>query len=143
MLTERAHRLRQVHGDFHPWNILFRAGERFTLLQRSRGEWGEPADDVVSLTMNYVLFALAGSGRFEGALRTLFVRFWSRYVEMAHDAEMLEVCPPFLAFRSLVVASPDWYPGLEDEARRRILRFALAVLERDAFQPDQVGADLA
>ena len=40
------HRLCQVHGDFHPWNILFRKGTDFTVLDRARGEWGEPADDV-------------------------------------------------------------------------------------------------
>jgi aminoglycoside phosphotransferase (APT) family kinase protein len=45
-LKRRTHRLRQVHGDFHPWNILFRAGADFSVLDRSRGEWGEPADDV-------------------------------------------------------------------------------------------------
>jgi hypothetical protein len=48
------HRLRQVHGDFHPWNILFRTGLDFSLLDRSRGEYGDPADDIVSLTMNYL-----------------------------------------------------------------------------------------
>jgi hypothetical protein len=43
------HRLRQIHGDFHPWNILFQAGTDFRVLDRSRGEYGDPADDVASL----------------------------------------------------------------------------------------------
>src|SRR5208283_2805668 len=38
-IKNRVHRLCQVHGDFHPWNILFREGTDFTLLDRSRGEW--------------------------------------------------------------------------------------------------------
>ena len=28
-LKDRVHRLRQVHGDFHPWNILFQGRHRF------------------------------------------------------------------------------------------------------------------
>jgi hypothetical protein len=55
-LRSRVHRLRQIHGDFHPWNILFRSGVDFTVLDRSRGECGDPADDVASLTMNYLSF---------------------------------------------------------------------------------------
>jgi hypothetical protein len=35
------HRLREVHGDFHPWNILFRSSVDFSLLDRSRGEYGD------------------------------------------------------------------------------------------------------
>jgi len=35
-LKGRTGRLRQVHGDFHPWNILFRSGTDFTGLYRSR-----------------------------------------------------------------------------------------------------------
>ncbi|MDE3196065.1 MAG: phosphotransferase, partial [Acidobacteriota bacterium] len=53
-LRDCTHRLRQVHGDFHPWNILFRTGSDFSLLDRSRGEYGDPTDDVTSLTLNYV-----------------------------------------------------------------------------------------
>jgi aminoglycoside phosphotransferase (APT) family kinase protein len=43
-----------VHGDFHPWNILFQNDCDFAVLDRSRGEWGDPADDVAPLTINYL-----------------------------------------------------------------------------------------
>ena len=111
-LKSLAHRLRQVHGDFHPWNILFRAGADFSLLDRSRGEYGDPADDVASLTMNYLFFSLQRSGGLKGALESLFLRFWERYLEKSGDHEMLNVIAPFLAFRGLVMASPVWYPAL-------------------------------
>ena len=42
-LRERHHRLSRVHGDFHPWNLLFREDTELSVLDRSRGEWGEPA----------------------------------------------------------------------------------------------------
>jgi aminoglycoside phosphotransferase (APT) family kinase protein len=99
------HRLRQVHSDFHPWNILLRSAADFSVLDRSRGEYGDPADDVRSLTLNYVFFSLQRSGRLEGAYQTLFLRFWNRYLEKSHDLEMLNVAAPFLAFRGLVMAS--------------------------------------
>jgi aminoglycoside phosphotransferase (APT) family kinase protein len=69
------HRLRQVHGDFHPWNILFRSAAEFSVLDRSRGEYGDPADDVTSLTLNYLFYSLQGSGRLAGGWETLFSPF--------------------------------------------------------------------
>ena len=55
-------RLSQVHGDFHPYNIVFQENDQFWVLERSRGEWGEPADDVSCLSINYIFFSLRGSG---------------------------------------------------------------------------------
>jgi hypothetical protein len=127
------HRLRQVHGDFHPWNILFRSGTEFSLLDRSRGEYGDPADDVTSITLNYLFFSLQRSGRLEGGLETLFLRFWDRYLEKSGDSEMPKIAAPFFAFRGLVMASPIWYPGLPDMVRQRMLNFILAVLESESF----------
>ena len=62
-LRERHHRLSRVHGDFHPWNLLFGEGTEFSVLDRSRGEWGEPADDVAALAINYLFFGLRKARR--------------------------------------------------------------------------------
>lgn len=134
------HRLRPIHGDFHPWNILFRAGVDFQLLDRSRGEYGDPADDLTSLTVNYFFFSLQRSGRLEGPLERLFLRFWNRYLEKSGDREILRVVAPFFAFRGLVVASPLWYPTLSDTVRQAIFAFVLGVLDTDSFDPTRVNA---
>jgi hypothetical protein len=138
-LKGRVHRVRQVHGDFHPWNILFDQGTEFCLLDRSRGEWGDPADDVTCLTMNYVFFSLQKSGRLEGPFEQLFRRFWERYLEKSHDVEILEVAAPFLVFRGLVMAHPVWYPQLSEDLRRKLFRFMHAVLSADRFKPEEVN----
>lgn len=138
-LKDRVHRLRQVHGDFHPWNILFQDGTKFSLLDRSRGEWGEAADDVTCLTMNYLFFSLQRSGRLEGNFETLFRRFWERYLLNSADAEMLHVAAPFFVFRGLVMAHPVWYPNLSPDVRRKLFNFMQAVLSEDAFDPDKVN----
>lgn len=142
-IRDRAHRLRQVHGDFHPWNVLFRKGSDFTILDRSRGEWGEPADDVTSMTGNYLFFALQQGGRFAGPFQTLFRRFWDRYLDRSGDREILEVCAPFYAFRCLVMASPVWYPALPAGIRHALFRFMRAVLDADSFDPARVDDYLA
>jgi aminoglycoside phosphotransferase (APT) family kinase protein len=138
-LKDRVHRLRQVHGDFHPWNILFREGTDFVLLDRSRGEWGEPADDVTCLTMNYLFFSLQRSGRVDGNLESLFRRFWERYLAKSGDTEMLQVVAPFFAFRGLVMAHPIWYPNLAGNVRQKLFNFIQAVLSEDVFNPDEVN----
>jgi len=51
-LKNRIHRLRRIHGDFHPWNILFSSGVDFRVLDRSRGKYGDPADDLTCITIN-------------------------------------------------------------------------------------------
>jgi hypothetical protein len=138
-IKNRTHRLRQVHGDFHPWNILFRDGTDFTVLDRSRGEFGDPADDVISITLNYFFFSLQRSGRLDGDFEKLFARFWDRYLDASGDREILEVVPPFIAFRGLVMASPLWYPALPDSVRRKIVRLIQAVLEAPVFDPAQMN----
>lgn len=137
-----AHRLTTVHGDFHPWNILFREGTDFTLLDRSRGEWGEPADDVAALTINYLFFSLIRDARFGGPFEPLFDRFFARYLAESRDTELLEVLPPFYLFRGLVLGSPRWYPGLAPGVRETIFRFVRRMAVPKPFDPARVAAYL-
>ena len=138
-LKPLVHRLRQVHGDFHPWNILFGSGSNFHVLDRSRGEWGDPADDVTCLTANFLFFALQRYGRLAGPLEGLFLRFWQRYLDASRDSEMLRVVAPYFAFRGLVMASPAWYPSLPDAVRQKLLNFVVTVLKIEEFNPGEVN----
>jgi streptomycin 6-kinase len=137
-LRERSDRLRTIHGDFHPWNILFRSGTDFTVLDRSRGALGDPADDVASLAVNFLFFALRTRGDFSGPFAELFRLFWDRYRERSGDEELAAVIAPHFAFRGLVVASPLWYPRESEELRRKLFRFLLSVLEADRFEIDRI-----
>jgi hypothetical protein len=139
-LRDRTARLSQTHGDFHPWNILFREGADFTLLDRSRGEWGEPADDVAALAINYLFFGLQRGAR-EGRpgevvepFGTLCRLFLESYASASHDRDLPEVLPPFLAFRAFVVAHPRWYPSLDDVTRATLLAFGRALMEGGTFE---------
>jgi len=138
-LRNRAGRLTQVHGDFHPWNVLFRRGADFSVLDRSRGEWGEPADDVTAMTINYLFFSLRRWGRLRGPFEVLFREFWDRYISDSKDVGVMETAAPFFAFRGLVIASPLWYPDLSLQVRRTIFRFIENVLEAERFDPGEVN----
>ncbi len=139
-LKRKAHRLSQVHGDFHPWNVLFREGTDFTVLDRSRGEWGEPADDVTALTINYIFYSLQKYGKLAGAFEHLFRLFWENYLQKTGDLEILEAVQPFYAWRGLVVASPIWYPNLSKDVRTKILSFVKNVLHFERFDVNNVNS---
>ncbi len=139
-LRAREHRLCRVHGDFHPWNLLFREGTDFSVLDRSRGEWGEPADDVAALTVNYLFFGLLKGAGVAEPFRRLFARFFAVYLDRTRDEALLEVLPPFYLFRLLVIANPRWYPQIPDRVRLALLRFARAMSEPKPFDPAAVDA---
>lgn len=128
-LRGRADRLRRTHGDLHPFNVLFGEGEAFTLLDASRGGKGDPADDVTALAVNYPFFALDHPGAWRGGLRALWHAFWAAYLEASGDREVLEVAPPWVAWRALVLACPRFYPDLSPAARDAVLALAERALE--------------
>jgi hypothetical protein len=132
-------RARRVHGDFHPFNILFRDGVDFGVLDASRGGIGDPADDVVCLTINYLFFALThGDHRFERPLRSLWNVFFDVYLERCRDRALLSVVAPYFAWRTLVLVSPLWYPNIDVGVRERLLRAAERLLDGASFDPRRI-----
>jgi aminoglycoside phosphotransferase (APT) family kinase protein len=149
-LKPRYRRLSQIHGDFHPGNVWFKdaAGEgqtvkaglpEFVLLDRSRGPWGEPADDVTALAINYIFFSVRKHGDVRGAYFEGLRLFFDEYIAASGDEEIIEVTAPFFAFRCAVVANPVFYPDLSSDGREKIFRFAKNVLSADSFDAERVN----
>ncbi|MGA2192048.1 MAG: phosphotransferase [Nitrospirota bacterium] len=133
-------RLSRVHGDFHPGNILFGSRTKFSLLDRSRGEYGEPADDVTALTINYIFFSLIKYGEMAGPYAEALEMFYREYIEETGDRAVTGVAAPFYAFRGAVVANPLFYPDVTDEVRARIMAFMHGVLRAEAFEPSRINS---
>jgi hypothetical protein len=155
-LKPKYKRLSQIHGDFHPGNIWFtpstpplgkdstpplpplsmggEGGVDFILLDRSRGPWGEPADDVTALTINYIFFSLKNHQDIRGAYLEGLNLFFDEYIKASADTEITEVVAPFFAFRGAVVANPVFYPEITSEQRKLIFRFVNNVLKADRFE---------
>lgn len=134
------HRLCAVHGDFHPWNVLVRENGDFSVLDRSRGEWGDGADDVATMSCNYLLFGLYDQPRLSGNFERLYLSFWEEYLGHTNDHEMLEVIAPFYVFRALVIASPEWYPNHPPQVREGLFRFMENVLADERFAYDRINS---
>ena len=152
-LKLRAERLCQIHGDFHPGNIWFKEGKTetrgrgdaeskevdFVLLDRSRGPWGEAADDITALTTNYVFSSLRAHGTVTGPYLEALQLFFNEYVTLSGDRELYEVLAPFYAFRGAVVANPVFYPDITSEVREKIFAFVRNVLLTDRFEVERVN----
>jgi len=134
-LRGRHERLARIHGDFHPFNLLFAERAELSLLDTSRGSLGDPADDVACLALNYPFFALGHPGAWRAALRSLWLETWEGYERRTGDSALCEVVAPFLAWRGLVLASPVWYPELVPADRERILGFVEVALRAPRFSP--------
>ncbi len=138
-LRARPGRLTRVHGDYHPWNLVFDEEDRLTALDASRGCLGDPADDVTCLAINYLFFGVLASGAARSAFLRLFRSFFDEYFAARSDPELLEAAPPYLAWRALVLASPRWYPDVTEAERDRLLGFVESTLR--ARRLDLVAAE--
>ena len=154
-LKPKHKRLSQIHGDFHPGNIWFRTENSkfkiqnsklrainseldFVLLDRSRGPWGEPADDVTALAINYIFFSIKNYNGIAGPYLEGLKLFFGEYVRLSGDDEIYEVLAPFFAFRGAVVANPVFYPEVTPKQRKIIFRFVHSILDSERFNPENV-----
>ena len=138
-LKPKFKRLCQIHGDFHPGNIWFKDSKDFILLDRSRGPWGDAADDTTALTINYIFFSINHYGKLEGPYLEAIKLFYDEYIKKTGDSELYEVSALFYAFRGAVVANPIFYPDVSTENRRKIFNFMHGVLDDKSFSIERVN----
>ena len=148
IMKSKTHRLCQIHGDFHPFNILFTKDNEFILLDRSRGEYGEAADDLTALAINYIFWSLIKYGCFKAEFKELFNLFFNTYMKKTNDKEMLEIIQPFFTFRAIVIANPIFYPdewfkeqgykGNVKGLRRTLFNFSHAILKDKEFKLNKI-----
>jgi hypothetical protein len=139
-LRDREERLATIHGDFHPFNVLFDERDALVLLDASRGCAGDPADDVTAMAVNFIFFAFDHAGAWQGGLSRLWRRFWQVYLDESGDAALLEVAAPFFAWRALVVASPAFYPAFPATMRGRLFDLVERALDEACFDPSWAEA---
>ncbi|MBI4956780.1 MAG: phosphotransferase [Myxococcales bacterium] len=128
-------RLSRTHGDFHPFTVLFDERGNLSLLDASRGCRGDPADDVSCMAVNFLFFALGAPGSWPHGFRPLWHGFWQRALE-THAPGLLEVVPPFITWRLLVLSSPVWYPSVEARVRDALLGLCERALEAGRLEPE-------
>jgi len=129
----------RMHGDFHPGNILFLKNGEFELLDASRFLFGYAADDVTTLAINYIWFALMERGKFDGPFKELFDIFWSNYLRKTKDRSVNILAPLFFAFRGAVVAHPIFYGDQSNVTRRKIFNFIRNILKSKKFDPKRIN----
>lgn len=145
LARQLTHRTAEIHGDFHPGNILF-DGDRMTLLDRSRGMMGEPADDLTAFLVNPILYSVADTGKLSQEFKRMFKLFWDNYITKTGDTEVTKIMGVFFAFRVAVVCNPVFYPDSffgsaqrADAARKSMMNFARNVLTDSEFRLDKLN----
>lgn len=136
-IKDKFKRLTVIHGDFHPGNIWF-DGDNLTVLDRSRGEYGDPADDISCFIMNYIHYSIRKYGKLDCEFKELTKIFMDEYLKLTNDYEIFEVMSVFFAFRSVVVANPLFYKDC-DNVKIKLLKFGRNVLNYDKFEIEKVN----
>ena len=134
-------RLCQVHGNFIPNNIRF-SGNDPVLMDRSRGLWGEPAEDLFFLLIYYIFYALIEHGEFRGSFAELFTRVYDRYVNRSWDMDVLKAGPLFLAAKVPYLLNPDFFPNVDGTTRNKMIVFTKNVLDEERFDANKMDVYL-
>lgn len=144
-IEDLTHRSSQMHGDFHPFeNVRYeKYPDEYWILDRSRAEYGEPADDVTSMWMNYLNHALLDKGSYSDKFGDIGKLFFNNYLQKTSDYEMLKTVQPFFIWRGLVISNPTWYPNTPIGTRNKIFNFMKNVSDVEEFDPKKVNSYLS
>lgn len=131
-------RLCRMHGDFHPANVVFK-GKKIIVLDASREFYGDPADDFLSMALNYLWYAIQHKGSFSGPFKELFDIYWNNYMKKTKDYKIRKIAPIFIAFRYVVMAHPTFFDFQSDKVRRKLFNVIKNTLKAKEFNPNNIN----
>ncbi|MCS6902290.1 MAG: hypothetical protein RMJ98_21860, partial [Myxococcales bacterium] len=131
-LRARSDRLRSVHHGLALEQILV-LPEGEVILFDPVLELGDPAADVSAIAVELLALGAREPLCWPDGYKLLFDAFWSTYLAASGDYELLDVAPPFLAWRALQVAAV-----LPLGPRAKLFSFAEEVLAQTSFDPDEM-----
>jgi hypothetical protein len=129
-LRPRTDRLRSVHRGLTLEQVIVLPRARWRCSIRSWSP-GDPAADVSAIAVELLALGASEPLCWPDGYKLLFDAFWSTYLAESGDHELLDVAPPFLAWRALRAAAP-----LSLGARLKLFSFAEEVLAQTSFDPD-------
>jgi hypothetical protein len=94
-----------VHGALSPASILFDDVDEIAVLGAEANARGEPAEDAVAIALPYLLAAGEHAAVRRGGLAELWLRFWTVYLRLTRDLELLDMAPFYVA-RGILAAIP-------------------------------------
>lgn len=155
-IKRKSHRLSVIHGDFYPGNIWF-DNKNLVVFDRSRFRYGDPADDMTCLAMNFINYSVMSYGDFREPFKRLTELFFEQYAKKREDREMFEVAPLFFGFRALVCIHPVFYSAewmknrgfkkerieLLNDSKGKIINFANNVLDEKEFDIKKIDSYLS
>lgn len=134
-LRERGDRLRTVHQGLRLERIMVLPPGEVVMFE-PRFEPGDPAVDLSAVAVGLLELGAREPLAWPDGYKPLFDVFWSTYLSHSGDHELLDVAPPFLAWRALQAASPLSPSPLPPAAQRKLFAFAEEVLAQRSFDPD-------
>ncbi len=137
-LRDRGERLRSVQADLSLSRVTI-LNHREVVVFEPRLEPGDPAADLSAVAVGLIELGAREPLAWIDGYKPLFDAFWSTYLAESGDFELLDVAPPFLAWRALQCASPLAPVAPSPATQRKLFAFAEEVLARRSFDPDEVS----
>jgi hypothetical protein len=131
-----------VHGDFHPGNILFSDDGQVRVVDRGRIECDEVAVDVGAVLMDFIALGLTDPD-LRAPARTLAETFVNEYIDASGDTGVTTALPVHTAMRAAAAASPTFHPKTVDRTRIATLTAGIRILGLATLGPDNLGVVFA
>lgn len=132
-LRERGERLRYVHQGLSLERVLVFEQGAVAVVDPVL-DAGDPALDLSAVAADLLTMGVREPVCWEDGYKPLFDAFWSAYLAESGDFELLDVAPPFLAWRALAASA-----SLPAAAQQKLVAFAEDVLTQPSFNPDETS----